>query len=362
MLEFIQEQETIWEYLQQATKPIVLYGMGNGADRILDKCLADKIPVVGVFASDGFVRGQTFRSYPVRTYAQTIEEFPDPIILIAFAAERNPMLGHFYELATKHEVYAPNLALFHGDELVDQQWLTRYEQQLREVYEHLADDKSRDVFAQILNYKLSGKLEYLQASTTQRLTDLQTLFKFGQEETYVDLGAYNGDTVEEFLELTHNQYARIFALEPDKKNFKKLEQYQVEHPELALHCLPQGIWKEEGTINFFQRGGRMSSLGAEGKAQVEVTTIDALQKQAESLGTNISYIKMDVEGAEQEALVGGTWCLQEQKPKLFVAGYHRDNDLWQIPLLLWSLQPEYRIYLRRHPYIPCWEINFLATV
>lgn len=74
------------------------------------------------------------------------------------------------------------------------------------MYERLADAVSRETFASVLNYKLSGRLSYLQACTTNRADDLRALFSFGGEETYLDLGAYNGDTVQEFLQLTRGRY------------------------------------------------------------------------------------------------------------------------------------------------------------
>ena len=75
MLDFVVETKTVWENLKAVDKPIVLYGMGNGADRILDRCIAEDIAVSGVFASDAFVRGQTFRSYQVCKYADIVKKY-----------------------------------------------------------------------------------------------------------------------------------------------------------------------------------------------------------------------------------------------------------------------------------------------
>jgi FkbM family methyltransferase len=354
MLDFLVENKTVWENLKTADKPIVLYGMGNGADRILDRCIAEGIVVSGVFASDAFVRGQTFRSYPVCKYEDIIKKYEDFVVVIAFASESPMVLESFYGLADKHETYAPHVALFDGDDIVSFKWLETYEKQLQTVYEHLADERSREVFADILNYKISGKLKYLRHSTSQRQDDFKELFAFGKSEVYVDLGAYDGDTIGEFLRLTEGGYNRIFALEPDKKNFIKLKRF-VEQEQLArVTLLNRGIWHESGKQNFFQRGGRMSSLSEKGKASIEVDSLDNI------LGKEtVSYVKMDVEGAEEEALIGGREHLTKYMPKLFIAAYHKDDDLWKIPQLLWNIAP-YKLYLRRHPYVPCWEINFLA--
>ena len=354
MLDFVVETKTVWENLKAADKPIVLYGMGNGADRILDKCLAEGIVVSGVFASDAFVRGQTFRSYTVQKYADMVAQYKDFVIVIAFASESPIMLENFYELAATHETYAPHVAIFHGDAIVSFAWLREHAEQLQTVYDNLADERSREVFADTLNYKISGKLHYLQHSTSQRQADLQELFAFAEDEVYVDLGAYDGDTIREFLGLTKGAYKQIFALEPDKKNFLKLERFVAQEKLSRVTLLNKGIWCESGVQNFFQRGGRMSSMSQQGKVSIEVDSIDNILGEAAA-----SYIKMDVEGAEAEAILGGARQIAKYMPKLLVAAYHKDDDLWKLPQLLWSIAP-YKLYLRKHPYIPCWEINFLA--
>ena len=77
------------------------------------------------------------------------------------------------------------------------------------MYNKLADEQSRKVFANVLNYKLSGRPEYLWQCETDRTEDLMQLFSFGKEESYLDLGAYDGDTVREFLQLTGGSYKKI---------------------------------------------------------------------------------------------------------------------------------------------------------
>lgn len=356
MLAFITETETVWERLEKTTKPLVLYGMGNGADKILDWCEEHGVRVAAIFASDEFVRGQSFRGFTVVKYADVVAKYPDFLLVIAFASESQVVLRHFHLLAQQHETVAPHLPLFAGDPSVSWQWLAEHEQDLQEVYEHLADAQSQRVFAALLNYKLSGKITYLEACETQRLADCQELYTFDEEETYLDLGAYDGDTLEEFLGFVQGRYRQIVAVEPDGKNFKKLIRFVEEAGLPAVELVPQGIWQQAGYLQFNNTGGRQAALGVEGKTSIAVTSVDEL------LGTRrASYIKMDVEGAEYQALCGGADQLRSAGPKLFVAAYHRDDDLWRLPQLIWQLRPDYQIYLRKHPYIPAWEINLLCV-
>jgi FkbM family methyltransferase len=356
MLGFMKESATVWDSLKQTDKPIVLYGMGNGADRILDKCQAEGIPVAGLFASDEFVRGQSFRGYKVHTYQEALSQWGNFVLVIAFASEDPVILKRFFTLAQSHETYAPHVALFANDEIVSPQWLVQHEERLQKIYDSWADDQSRAVMADILNYKISGKLAYL-AQVTTRQEDLNNIFSFTKQESYADAGAYNGDTIKEFLELTDGVYQHIYALEPDKKNYQKLKNF-VEQEQLRKFTLVnKAIWSQAGSLSFNQKGGRMSFLAETGKETVPAISLDEVVGQAP-----LTYLKMDVEGAEAKALLGSRNLLQKYGPKLFVAAYHHDADLWRLPELIWAINPAYKLYLRRHPYVPCWEINIFGKV
>ena len=303
MLDFIKEKQDVWQILQLTDKPVVLYGMGNGADQIIDLCDRMQIKVAGIFASDEFVRGQVFRGHMVETYTAVKDRLGDFLIVIAFASESPAVLNRFQELSTMHETVAPHLPLFPGDETVSFDWLQQHQQELQQVYDNLADDWSRDVFAASLNYKLSGKLHYLWQSETERLKD---------------------------LEASGLSDIKIFE---------------------------RAIWKETAELSFSDSGGRQSTLLTGQRHIVQAVDIDTLLEDE-----RVTYIKMDVEGAEMEALKGGKEQIKRNKPKLFIAAYHHDADIFLLPLFMWQLVPEYKVYLRKHPYVPAWELNFLAAV
>lgn len=119
----------------------------------------------------------------------------------------------------------------------------------------------------------------------------------------------------------------------------------------------QGRYSGEGELTFSARGGRNSALAESGKRlrPVELTSVDALLQ-----GNRADYIKMDVEGVERETLLGCRETIARWKPQLSVAAYHRNGDLWELPLLVRELGPDYRLYLRRHKYVPAWEIILYA--
>lgn len=397
MLTFIKEQLSLWDYLKEVRKPIVLYGTGDGADKILDRLQEEEISVEDIYVSDEFARGQTFRGYTVKPFSLLLRTEKPLIVLIAFASERPELLERFYALNELQETYAPHVPLFMPGEGVSMSWLQKYSDQLMEVYGRLADERSRRVFASVLNYKLSGKLRYLQECTSGRREDLNELFRFTGAQTYVDLGAYDGDTVEEFLALTAGRFSHIYAVEPDPKNFARLQKRMRVVSERAdrwggsvrvggdmgnrgesrIHCICAGIWSDPGKKTLFGDGGRQSTLvspremnrepGADGRRrnkkkreqEVLLDSVDHILQQEPA-----GYIKYDVEGVEEEALLGSRKHLIKNScgtlPKLLIAAYHHDEDIFKLPLLVWKLQPEYTLYLRKHPYVPAWEINLFA--
>ena len=388
MLPFIKETNTVWEYLKTAKKPVVLYGTGDGADKILARLAAEGITVSAVFASDEFVRGQQFHGFTVRRHSELLSLNENVIVLIAFASQLPEMLERFQDLEQVHETYAPHVPIFSGDEAVTRDWIIKYEAELQAVYDRLADEESRKVFADILNYRISGKISYLRDCTTTREDDLRKIFSFGDEEIYVDAGAYDGDTVEEFLKLAGSKYKKIYAVEPDPKNFKKLTEFVRQNDLEHVECIPGGLWRECGALELTGNGGRQSTLcsaenlkdNEELQNSVDITNypdnVNKIRKKTKRqvvqvvsvdsiLGADYaSYMKFDVEGVEKEALEGAKEHLVPDGtgnlPKLLIAAYHHDEDLFTLPLLLWRLQPRYRIYLRRHPYVPDWEINIFA--
>ena len=388
MLSFIKEKITVWEYLKTVEKPVVLYGTGDGADKILARLAEEGVAVSGIFASDEFVRGQKFHDFVVRAFSELLALREKVIVLIAFASELPEVIERFYKLASVHETYAPHVPVFAGDEAVTPDWIKKYETQLQTVYNRLADEVSRETFASVLNYKLSGKLSYLQACTTNRAEDVKELFAFGEAETYVDLGAYNGDTVQEFLHFTRGRYKKIVALEPDPKNFKKLIAYVRQNNIDHISCLQAGVWNVCGSLELTGNGGRQSTFYKNGVGlppdvspvfldsvhhqplnsslrkkvklqQSEVVSVDSVLGNEQA-----DYMKFDVEGVEKEALEGAARHLipgcNGALPKLLIAAYHHDEDIFALPLLLWKLQPDYKIYMRKHPYVPAWELNIFA--
>lgn len=354
MLDFV-KQESIWRRLQRETRPIILYGMGDGALKIMAACRKYEIKISGVFASDEYVRGHSFEGYPVKKLSEVEAEHDDFLVLLCFAAFTPELLQKIFDLHRRHEVLAPDVPVF-GDGLFDEDYFFSHRKELDESYSLLADETSKRVLENVLNFKLSGKIELLREIETPKSEVYERILCLGAQEHYLDLGGYDGDTVQEFLRETNGQYSSVTVLEPDVKNFRKLQKNAERCGWDRTVLLNEGIWEKDTNLCFDNRAGRNSFLSETGRVKVPVRSVDSLLKDKPC-----TFIKMDVEGAERQAFLGAQKTLQAQKPKLAFSGYHRNEDLFDLPLLLKKIEPAYRIYLRHHPYLPAWETNFYAV-
>lgn len=347
MIKFLCSLTSVWDYFKNTTKQIVLYGMGDGADKVFDEFEKLGIKPYGVMASDDFVRGQSFRGYTVKKLSDFENELGDFDIALCFASQLPDVMSHIKYVAEKHTLLVPSVPVF-GDNRFNKDFILENESLFEKAYSLLEDDLSRKVFMDIISFQYSGDLKYLDSCTTGK-DEAFKILDLGSDESYLDLGAYNGDTVDEFLSYTGGNYKSITAFEPNVKSFKKLSEHCADMPNVNLWQL--GSYNKNTVINFNTKSGRNCAIDENG-IPTQVARVDTIL-----CGKRITYAKLDVEGAEKETFEGMENTLKLFKPKLNVAAYHRSEDIFALILQLKELNPEYKFYLRHHPYIPHWDTN-----
>ena len=353
----------LWEYLQKTDKTVVLYGMGNGGDKILDVCDKKGIAVSGVFASDGFARGNLFHGMPVRSWSETKERYGAEhlIVLLSFGTSRPEVLENILRVADEAELYAPDVPAF-GDGLFDRAFFEVHREELERARALLCDEESMRIFDDVLQYKLTGDIRYLLDAESDPAEIWEEIIHPERIRASADLGAYNGDTVRELLEKS-NSVERIFALEPDARNFKKLAAYAETETRAEVCAINAGAWSESTTLYFDKSGNRNASFGFNRSQCLEERPVKLVEVRAEPLdrvlnGASVDYIKYDVEGSEREALLGSVNTVRTHLPTMLVSLYHRNEDLFALPLLVRELFPDYRgYYLRRMRGVPAWDLN-----
>ncbi len=346
--------KTVWQRLKETIKPIVMYGMGDGAEKIMKVFGGLEIQPSAFMASDEFVRGQSFLGYKVHTLSQIQEMYSDFIIVVCFGSSLPEVTSRLYDLDSRYELYAPDVPVTGGG-LFDGKYLEENRIKLEQVRSLLADDFSRKVLDDIITYKLTGQIKYLRSCETPE-EEAYRLLNLTHSEIYVDMGAYNGDTVEKFLSQTDGKFNEIYALEPDSRSFKKMLKRLENLDNSVFHPINAAAWNENATLKF-QKSGNRSSSADNSYGRGKVIDIPAVSVDYFLNGSPATFMKLDVEGSEREALDGAAKTISTYKPKLLLSLYHRTEDLLDLPLKIMEMNSKYSLYLRHHPYIPAWDTN-----
>lgn len=262
------------------------------------------------------------------------------LILVPFEAQIVPQLM---------ELPVPPSEIFRLDLYFEEAGTAAYFQgvrdRLEEIYEHLSDQESKDTYQAVIRYRHDRDPEGLAHISlprqTQYLPDSLGGKPFlGTDEVYADAGAFVGDTVAAFCQAVHGQYSAVHAIEPDQGNFEQLLSATKEVS--RVFCYRSAVGDRTGTIRFSSDDSSSRADGF-GKSTIPVAPLDELLRDIP-----VTYLKMDVEGMECDALRGAKRLIRTYHPKLAICTYHSNADMIEVPKLILELDPGYRLYFRHY--------------
>jgi FkbM family methyltransferase len=217
------------------------------------------------------------------------------------------------------------------------------------------DEWSRNLFLSQLRFRLTLDSSVLPAHSPPAETYFPPEIASKGDDLFVDCGAFDGDSVEAFLSRDLHGGARAIAIEPDPSNFASLAKRLERRGwtgRVSTHNV--AVSSEPGSARFHATASAGSALGVGGELSVPSVRLDDLLAEAP-----VSYLKMDIEGAEQDALRGAVGVLKARRPVLAICLYHKPEDLWEIPLFVDSLGCGYKLLLRAYAE-DCWELVLYA--
>lgn len=306
----------------------------------------------------------------IKTMIARDEEF----ICINFSMEQDDYLRYKY-MATRYDIrmldWAEALRLPTFKELqmgvINSMWdgvLERFDEFIKSEF-LLKDELSKLTLFSVILYRLTLKREYLWPPSVPLSTSYfhSGLFDLGNDEIFVDVGAFNGDTLRGFTFATQGKFRHYYGFEPSEHNFKSLHQNRAMMglPERNVTLEQQAVGSASGEVPFIadQGGGShvvgkdgpgvgTSVLGA-GRQEKQVTMVPAISLDEYFQDKEpASLIKLDVEGEEMSVLRGAEGLLKKHKPKLAVCAYHLPTDIPDILHYLSSLDLGYKFGLRHH--------------
>ncbi len=246
---------------------------------------------------------------------------------------------HCFSLFQEEQYNAPSCS--------DVDLMLENQERICQVYEWLEDEESKDIFEKILTFRLlDDRLEIPTLSQDRQYFE-EEFWRADPEAVFVDCGAFQGNSFRTFQKLSENAFHRYYGIEPDDANWEVLEKmYEEESQENQARMLlyHKAVWKDSEGWKLYELEGPGSFL-TENKngSWKETITIDEMLA-----GEKVTFLKMNIEGSEKEALEGARASIRRWKPTLAIAGYHRTDDFWKIPEMIKENRADYKLYLRSY--------------
>jgi len=376
------EKSAFDKLLAGCGKRLVLFGAGNLGRKAL-QCVRS----IGVeplaFADNGQSKwGSYVDGVPVLSPRDAATQYgASALFLVAIWS-----LGHFYP---DSRAQLERLGCTHVESTASLRWkfadklLPDYCQDLpHKVYEQAAavrkaaslwaDDSSRREYLNHVRWRALGDQDALRPPVNEQQYFLDSLYQIDDHEVFVDCGAYIGDTAEQVIR-RNPAFSRIVAIEADPGNFDRLTKWigTLAAPVASrISALNAAVGAKRGRLRFQASGNDGARLAADGNVVVECIPIDSLVSEAGPAFTKMeddllceagpTFIKMDIEGAELDALEGARRSIQTHRPILSICVYHKQDDLWRIPLFIHTLVEDYRLFLRPHD-VDGWQLVCYAV-
>ncbi len=191
-----------------------------------------------------------------------------------------------------------------------------------------------DIFVPDKEYWLGNSRQYFDHDIVQP----------SEHETFIDGGSLDGKDSLAFQEWSNAQYDLIHVFEPDSVNFNKIKRDFIDDKKVITHEI--ALWNSKEIIQFDDGENENSHISTSGGVQVQANSIDNIISNE-----NVTFIKMDIEGAELQAIEGAKNTIRRYRPKLAICVYHKPEDIIDIPARILELNKDYRLYLRHYSYV-----------
>lgn len=207
------------------------------------------------------------------------------------------------------------------------------------VYHQLKDQLSQHQMLNLINFKLSCDIDYLREfEYLEPYQYIESFLDLSDHEVFVDVGGFDGHTSHFFIEKVKS-YHHIYFFEPDAKNLILAQEKLSDFDRITYY--PLAVSDREDKL-YFSSTGSTSKQDEKGDIVVSANSLDNM------IHDRVTFIKMDIEGAEESAILGAKRLIRNYTPKLAICVYHKSSDIWKIPELVFSINDQYDIYLRHY--------------
>ena len=322
-------------------KKIIIFGAGDVGKTVLS-ILEQNYKKAYAFC-DNYKSGFYFEtSVPILLPDDLVDSHNDAIVIIAVSSKQ--ISDAMYDQIVGLGFSDTSIVRSYGDCFLSFTSIkTNFLDGFRWAYHFFSDQESKNIIlSRIRGYLFGFDMEYL---PWQDIYFPKDIFELSNQEVFIDAGAYDAAISLDLIGRTKGHFKGIYAFEADHDN------YLVTRDRLAQYSntkvIYAGLWHANGTISFISGEGQGSKVDADGASKIPAVALDEFFQDID-IKEYPTFIKMDIEGSEKAAILGAKKIIQLVRPKLAISVYHRPEDIYELPMLINSINSDYRFALRHY--------------
>jgi FkbM family methyltransferase len=320
--------------------PSGLYGLGFLGRWALPRLRGEAVKLVSCYDANGALTGGNYEGLPVYAASDLKSSAPE----FLFVTARHALLPVSKMLGT--------LGIAHVS--YDAWFVASNYPAFRHVHDILRDERSKEVLRAVMMAMLTGDKKFCAAVFEKDQYFCLPHFCGSEMESYVDAGAFCGDSVERFVWAQNGVFSKIYAFEPGARQFSALkartqrlvDEWALNSTDIAL--INAGLGQENCLMSAASPSGQMTNLAPGYDSGAAGTKVDIVSLDSFLNGNRITFLKADVEGMEMQLLKGAQSTIRRDKPKIAICVYHYPTDIPDITNYLADLVSDYQFALRHH--------------
>lgn len=333
------ERIDIYEKIKKDNTPLYIYGAGNLAKNILKKLNEYEIKVAGCITDTGEEKFESYQVYKYSTFIKNVDK-RSCNLLIGFASayarkqeiEQKNIFKCVYEIANPFDHHTH----------FDYKFVEDNKDKLSQVYEQLADEYSKECFVAFINSRIWEDSGYVRDIFRGEIDEFNNdVMRLESTENFLDIGAYDGGSIKRFLKSSNGKYQSIIGIEPESRNFSKLERFcDINKIHAKLYQI--GCWNKKDRLYFNDADDKCCRLDKTGAVCIEVDRVDNIIAPREK----VSIINLGISTAEREIIEGCQNIITNNRPKILVFMGSAKEELYTIPDCIHKISKQYNLYLR----------------
>lgn len=329
------KRELVYKFLKNDVEKYI-FGRNKNAER-----LAKDINISGYI--DDFTDKRNWNNKPIYKSNQ-IQNKNSIVVSSSLAIYPNSAINSLQKIKFQNIISILDIAIYDNFEII---FMSDAKKDLElnfsnyeKIYNYIKETESQNIFRNILNFRKNFDLEYMKSyKVDSKGQYFEEFLDLKDGEVFIDAGGFDGQTSIEFIKHCPN-YKSIYIFEPDIINLEMAKKNLVKHKN--VNFISKGLSNHKDTLKFDMGSGSASKISEIGAITIEVDTLDNLVKE------KITFIKMDIEGAEGLAIEGMKNHILNDYPKMAISVYHKVDDFWKIPQQIFNIRNDYDIYMRHY--------------